>query len=64
MDSLSAAIVNASVSQSQAMVAQQAQIAVLKKAMDIEASAALALVQALPQVPSSGALGSLIDVYA
>lgn len=64
MDSISAAIVNASIAQSQSTTAQQVSIAVLKKAMDIEASTALALVQSLPQVSGGSALGSLVDVYA
>ena len=37
----------------------------LKKAMDLEASAALALLQALPPpMPAGAVLGSLVNVYA
>lgn len=64
MDSLSAAIVNTSVALAQTQAAQQVAIAVLKKAMDIDASAAAALVQALPPPPPAGAIGGLIDVWA
>jgi hypothetical protein len=52
----------------QASVAADAQIAVLKKAMNIESSSALQLlqvaVQATPQVSSPPHLGNSIDTFA
>lgn len=64
MDSLSAAIVNASVTLAQTQTSQQIDIAVLKKAMEIQATAAQALLQALPPPTPSGSLGQLLDVRA
>ncbi|HEX5755548.1 MAG TPA: putative motility protein [Arenimonas sp.] len=64
MDSLSASIINASVTMAQTQTAQQIDIAVLKKAMEIQASAAAALLQALPAPVPAGALGQLVDVRA
>lgn len=43
---ISSSIVGGAVSQS---VEQERQVAVLKKALDVEASSALALIQAIPQ---------------
>jgi hypothetical protein len=48
-------------------VAESAQLLVLKKAMDIEASSALALLQTVPgnlPVASSGNLGTKLNVTA
>lgn len=64
VDPLSAAIVNASVTMSQTQTAQQVDIAVLKKAMEIQANAAMALLQALPAPSPDGGLGQLVDVRA
>jgi len=47
----------------QSQVAQTAQVLVLKKAMDIQASGALALLQALP-LASSGNLGTQVNTMA
>lgn len=42
----------------------QVAIAVLGKALDIQAASAAALIQSLPAVQSSAALGTLVDAYA
>lgn len=47
---------------SQAQTAQAVQLAVLKKAMDMEAQSALQLLQALPANPPH--LGNNIDIFA
>ncbi|NCN71712.1 MAG: putative motility protein [Betaproteobacteria bacterium] len=57
------ALVNASTQMQQSQVAQTAQVLVLKKAMDIQASGALALLQALP-LASSGNLGTQVNTMA
>lgn len=64
MDPLSASIVNAATASTQLQLADQVQTSVLKKALDIEASAALALVQSLPSASAASGLGTLVDVYA
>jgi Putative motility protein len=56
--------VQAASSAAQAPGAGEAQIAVLKKAMDMQATQAAALLQALPQQPAlaqSGALGRNVN---
>jgi hypothetical protein len=47
--------------------AEAAQVLMLKKAMDVQANSASALIQALPQpaaLATSGALGRLVNTYA
>jgi hypothetical protein len=63
MDISPAAIVNASTQMKQSQVAQAAQVLVLKKSMDIQASAALSLLQALP-LATSGNLGTQVNTMA
>ena len=60
MDTSPSALVNASTQMQQSQVAQAAQILVLKKAMDIQASGALGLLQALP-LATSGNLGTQVN---
>lgn len=57
------ALVNASTQMQQSQVAQTAQVLVLKKAMDIQATGALALLQALP-LATSGNLGTQVNALA
>jgi hypothetical protein len=47
----------------QSQVAQTAQVLVLKKAMDLQATGALALLQALP-LATSGHLGTQVNTMA
>jgi hypothetical protein len=47
----------------QSQVAQTAQVLVLKKAMDLQATGALALLQALP-LATSGPLGTQVNTMA
>ena len=63
MDISRIAQVNASTSVHQSQVAQTAQVLVLKKAMDIQESGALALLQALP-LATSGNLGTQVNTMA
>jgi len=63
MDISPAALVNAATQMQQGQVAQTAQVLVLKKAMDIQASGALALLQALP-LATSGNLGTQVNTTA
>jgi len=62
-----AAMVQAVVANQQADVAQKVQLAMLRKSMDMEGSAALALLQgvtgALP-LADSGSLGTQVNVLA
>jgi len=67
MDVSPAALVNASTQMQQSQVAQTAQVLVLKKAMDLQASGALALLQALPAtlpLATSGSVGTQLNVMA
>lgn len=57
------ALVNAPTQMQQSQVAQTAQFLVLKKAMDIQATCALALLQALP-LATSGNLGTQVNTMA
>jgi hypothetical protein len=57
------ALVNASTQMQQSQVAQTAQVLVLKKAMDIQATGAMALLQALP-LATSGNLGTQVNTMA
>ena len=63
MDISPAALVNAATQMQQSQVAQTAQVLVLKKAMDIQATGALALLHALPLAPS-GNLGTQVNTMA
>ncbi len=63
MDVSPAALVNAATQMQQNQVAQAAQVLVLKKAMDIQATGALALLQALP-LATSGNLGTQVNTMA
>ncbi len=63
MDVSPAALVNAVTQMQQSQVAETAQVLVLKKAMDIQASGALALLQALP-LATSGNLGTQVNAMA
>lgn len=60
-------IASASTQLPQSQVAESAQLLVLKKAMDIEASSALALLQAVPgnlPLATSGNLGTKVNTTA
>ena len=63
MDISPTALVNASTQLQQSQVAQTAQVSVLKKARDIQATGALALLQALP-LATSGNLGTHVNTMA
>lgn len=63
MDISPAVIVNASTQMKQSQVAQEAQLLVLKKAMDIQATGAVALLQGLP-LATSGNLGTQVNTMA
>jgi len=67
MDVSPAALVNASTQMQQSQVAQTAQVLVLKKAMEVQASGAMALIQALPAnlpLATSGSVGTQVNVMA
>jgi len=67
MDVSPAALINASTQMQQSQVAQTAQVLVLKKAMEVQASGAMALIQALPAnlpLASSGSVGTQLNVMA
>ena len=67
MDVSPAALINAVTQMQQSQVTQAAQLLVLKKAMDIQAAGALALLQALPTnlpLASSGTLGTQVNTLA
>ena len=57
------ALVNASTQMQQSQVAQTAQVLVLKNAVDIQATEAMALLQALP-LAASGNLGTQVNTMA
>lgn len=63
MDISPTALVNAFTQTQQNQVAQTAQVLVLKKAMDVQAAGALALLQALP-LATSGTLGTQVNTMA
>ncbi|MDD2882519.1 MAG: YjfB family protein [Rhodoferax sp.] len=63
MDISPAALVNATLQMKQSQVAETAQVLVLKKAMDIQATGALAMLQALP-LATSGNLGTQVNTLA
>ena len=60
---MTTALVDAATQIQRSQVAQTAQVLVLKKAMDIQATGALALLQALP-LATSGNLGTQINTMA
>ena len=67
MDVSPAALVNAVTQMQQSQVTQTAQLLVLKKALDMQASGALALLQALPTnlpLATSGTLGTQVNTLA
>ena len=67
MDISPAAFVNASTQIEQNKAAQSVQILVLKKAMDLQASGAMALLQALPgnlPLATGGNLGTQVNTLA
>ena len=65
MDPLTASLMSSANALSQLQFSQQVGYAVLRKAMDVDAASAAALIQAIPQPPpASGALGGLFDAYA
>jgi len=67
MDVSPAALINASTQMQQSQVAQTAQVLVLKKAMEVQASGAMALIQALPAnlpLATSGSVGTQVNVMA
>lgn len=63
MDISPTALVSAAIQMQQSQVAQTAQVLVLKKAMDMQATGALALLQALP-LATSGNLGTQVNTMA
>ena len=63
MDISPAALVSATLQMKQSQVAETAQVLVLKKALDIQANGALALLQALP-LATSGNLGTQVNTMA
>ncbi|MHB8950857.1 MAG: putative motility protein [Rhodoferax sp.] len=63
MDISPTALVNALTQMQQSLVAQTAQVLVLKKAMYIQATGALALLQALP-LATRGNLGTQVNTMA
>lgn len=63
MDVSPAALINASTQIQQSQVAQTAQVLVLKKAMDIQATGAITLLQSLP-LATSGNLGTQVNTLA
>lgn len=63
MDITPTALANTFTQMQQQQVAQTAQVLVLKKAMDVQAAGALALLQALP-LATSGSLGTQVNTLA
>ncbi len=64
MDVSTTALVNAAVQTQQANLAQDVQVSVLKKALDVQASGAMALLQAIPvslPLANSGSLGTQVN---
>ncbi|MDR6215503.1 YjfB family protein [Paracidovorax wautersii] len=64
--SLTNAIVNTAVAQTQQETSDAVNTAVLKKALDIQASTAATLISALPQpqLATSGSLGTQVNTFA
>lgn len=63
MDISPTALVNAFTQTQQSQVAETAQVLVLKKALDAQATGALTLLQALP-LATSGTLGTQVNTLA
>lgn len=63
MDVSSTALTNVTTQTQQSEVAQSAQLLVLKKALEIQESSTLALVQSLP-LATSGTLGTQVNAMA
>ena len=63
MDLSPTSLVNASTQVQQSQVAQTAQVLVLKKANEVQASGAMALIAALP-LATSGNLGTQVNTLA
>ena len=64
MDVSTTALVNAAVQTQQANLTQEVQVSVLKKAMDVQASSAMALLQAIPAnlpLAQTGTLGTQVN---
>lgn len=64
MDVSPTALVNAAAQTQQANLAQEVQVSVLKKALDVQASGTLALLQAIPAnlpLATSGSLGTQVN---
>lgn len=64
MDVSTAALVNAAVQTQQAHLAQEVQVSVLKKALDVQESGAMALLKAIPAtlpLATSGPLGTQVN---
>lgn len=64
MDVSTNALIDAAVQAQQAGLTQNVQVSVLKKAMDVQASSALALLQAIPAnlpLAESGKLGTQVN---
>lgn len=67
MDVSPAAMVNAVVQMRGAQTTQEAQMLVMKKAMDLQGAGVMALLQAVPgnlPLASSGSLGTQVNVMA
>lgn len=65
--SLTNQIISTATSMSQAKTAQDVNVKVLKKSMELQESAAATMLQALPQpaqLATSGALGTKLNTYA
>lgn len=66
MNIASTSAVQAATSATQGSVTSNAQVLVLKKALDSQAAGALGLINAIPQQPplaSSGSLGTKVNTY-
>lgn len=67
MNVSAAGLVNASTQASQSQLAQSVQVSVLKKAMDVQATGAMTLLQSLPgslPLANEGQLGTKVNVMA
>ena len=67
MNIASTSAVQAATSATQGSVTSDAQVLVLKKALDSQAAGALGLINAIPKPPplaSSGSLGTQVNTYA
>jgi hypothetical protein len=66
MDIANSPAIQAATSAAQSTTADSVNLLVLKKAMDLQATAAMTLLQALPQPPlaTQGSLGTRINTFA